>query len=70
MLHPEYGTDPSVYYIDYKLGGNDNKAPVEAQTGSHIQHLSTVYEPQQAEARQERTARKDKSSSGGTTHEC
>jgi hypothetical protein len=27
------------------LGGNDNKAPIEAQTGSHIQHLSTVYEP-------------------------
>jgi phenylacetyl-CoA:acceptor oxidoreductase subunit 1 len=45
VLHPEYGTDPSVFYIDYKLGGNDNKAPVEAQTGSHIQHLSTVYEP-------------------------
>jgi Fe-S-cluster-containing dehydrogenase component len=45
VLHPEYGTDPSVFYIDYRLGGNDNKAPTEAQTGSHIQHLSTVYEP-------------------------
>ena len=48
QLHPEYGTDPSVFYVDYKLGGNDNKAPREAQTGSHIQHLSTVYEPSKA----------------------
>ena len=53
MLHPEYGTDPSVFYIDYKLGGNDNKAPREAQTGSHIQHLSTVYEPSKTETREE-----------------
>ncbi len=46
VLHPEYGTEPSVYYIDYKLGGApSNKAPIEAQTGSHIQHLSTVYAP-------------------------
>ena len=46
VLHTEYGTEPSVYYIDYKLGNNpSNKAPVEAQTGSHIQHLSTVYAP-------------------------
>jgi phenylacetyl-CoA:acceptor oxidoreductase 27-kDa subunit len=45
-LHPEYGTEPSVYYVDYKLGGaSSNKAPLEAQTGSHIQHLSTVYAP-------------------------
>ena len=45
MLHAEYGTEPSVYYIDYKLGDNfSNKAPIEDQTGSHIQHLSTVYE--------------------------
>jgi len=48
VLHPEYGTDPSVFYIDYRLGGNDNTAPREAQTGSHIQHLSTVYEPSKA----------------------
>jgi phenylacetyl-CoA:acceptor oxidoreductase subunit 1 len=48
VLHPEYGTDPSVFYIDYKLGGNDNTAPVESQTGSHIQHLSTVYGPSKA----------------------
>jgi phenylacetyl-CoA:acceptor oxidoreductase subunit 1 len=46
VLHPEYGTEPSVYYIDYRLGGApSNKAPREAQTGHHIQHLSTVYEP-------------------------
>ena len=42
QLRAEYGTDPSVCYIDYRLGGNDNKAPREAQTGSHMQHLSTV----------------------------
>ncbi len=46
QLHAEYGTDPSVYYVDYKLGGApSNKAPVRDRTGSHIQHLSTVYEP-------------------------
>jgi phenylacetyl-CoA:acceptor oxidoreductase 27-kDa subunit len=45
QLRTEYGTDPSVYYIDYRLGGApSNKAPVEMRTGSHIQHLSTVYE--------------------------
>jgi hypothetical protein len=43
QLRAEYGTDPSVYYIDYKLGGApSNKAPREAQTGSHMQHLSSV----------------------------
>ncbi len=42
QLRAEYGTEPSVWYIDYRLGGNDNKAPREAQTGSHIQHLSSV----------------------------
>lgn len=41
-LRPEYDTEPSIYYIDYRLGGNDNTAPREAQTGSHIQHLSSV----------------------------
>ena len=46
QLHAEYGTDPSVYYVDYKLGGApSNKAPVCDRTGSHIQHLSTVYGP-------------------------
>ena len=43
QLRAEYGTDPSVYYVDYRLGGApSNKAPREAQTGSHIQHLSSV----------------------------
>ena len=42
QLRAEYGTEPSVWYIDYRLGGNDNKAPREAQTGSHMQHLTTV----------------------------
>jgi hypothetical protein len=43
QLHPEYGTEPSVYYIDYKLGGAlSNIAPREEQTASHIQHLSTM----------------------------
>ena len=43
QLRSEYATDPSVSYIDYRLGGApSNKAPREAQTGSHIQHLSTV----------------------------
>jgi phenylacetyl-CoA:acceptor oxidoreductase subunit 1 len=43
QLRAEYGSDPSVYYVDYRLGGApSNKAPVEAQTGSHLQHLSSV----------------------------
>ena len=42
QLRTEYGTDPSVWYVDYLHGGNDNTAPREAQTGSHIQHLSSV----------------------------
>ena len=38
----EYGTNPSVYYVDDKIGGKEsNKAPSEP-TGYHIQHLSTV----------------------------
>jgi phenylacetyl-CoA:acceptor oxidoreductase subunit 1 len=42
QLHPEYGTDPSVYYIDGKLGNaSSNLAPIETRTGIHIQHLST-----------------------------
>jgi phenylacetyl-CoA:acceptor oxidoreductase 27-kDa subunit len=45
QLHPEYGTEPSVYYIDYKLGGNlSNIAPREEQTASHMQRLSTREE--------------------------
>ena len=42
QLQAEYGTDPSVYYIDGKIGGKDNKAPESAMTGSHITHLSSV----------------------------
>jgi phenylacetyl-CoA:acceptor oxidoreductase subunit 1 len=42
-LHPEYGTEPSVYYIDGKIGNApSNIAPREAQTASHLQHLSTM----------------------------
>jgi phenylacetyl-CoA:acceptor oxidoreductase 27-kDa subunit len=43
QLHPEYGTEPSVYYIDSKIGSApSNVAPREAQTASHMQHLSTM----------------------------
>ena len=46
QLHSEYGTEPSVYYIDPGIGNiPSNKAPLEATTGSHMQHLSTVYDP-------------------------
>jgi hypothetical protein len=42
QLHPEYGTEPSVYYIDGKIGNApSNKAPREVQTASHMQKLST-----------------------------
>ncbi|MBN1161868.1 MAG: 4Fe-4S dicluster domain-containing protein [Dehalococcoidales bacterium] len=45
QLHPEYGTDPSVYYIDGKIGNApSNIAPREEQTASHMQHLSTMEE--------------------------
>jgi phenylacetyl-CoA:acceptor oxidoreductase subunit 1 len=44
-LHPEYGTEPSVYYIDGKIGGAlSNVAPREVQTASHMQRLSTREE--------------------------
>jgi phenylacetyl-CoA:acceptor oxidoreductase subunit 1 len=43
QLHPEYGTDPSIYYIDGKIGNSpSNLAPLETRTGIHIQHLSTM----------------------------
>lgn len=43
QLQSEYGTNPSVYYVDGRIGGKEsNKAPVEAQTGSYMQHLSSV----------------------------
>jgi Fe-S-cluster-containing dehydrogenase component len=42
-LHPEYGTEPSVYYIDGPIGNSpSNKAPLTATTGYVIQHLSSV----------------------------
>lgn len=45
QLHPEYGTEPSVYYIDGKIGNAlSNVAPREVQTASHMQHLSTQEE--------------------------
>lgn len=44
-LHPEYGTEPSVYYIDGKIGNApSNIAPREEQTASHMQRLSTMEE--------------------------
>jgi phenylacetyl-CoA:acceptor oxidoreductase subunit 1 len=43
QLHPEYGTEPSVYYIDGKIGNAlSNTAPREEQTASHMQHLSSM----------------------------
>jgi phenylacetyl-CoA:acceptor oxidoreductase 27-kDa subunit len=45
QLHKEYGTDPSVYYIEPPLvGAPSNKAPAGSTTGAHMQHLSTVDE--------------------------
>jgi hypothetical protein len=45
QLHPEYGTDPSVYYVEPGLANApSNLAPLEATTGNHIQHLSTMDE--------------------------
>jgi phenylacetyl-CoA:acceptor oxidoreductase subunit 1 len=43
QLRAEYGTDPSVYYIDPGIGkAPSNKAPDWATTGYHMQHLSTM----------------------------
>ena len=45
QLHPEYGTDPSVYYIDPGIGNAlSNKAPESSTTGCHMPYLSTVEE--------------------------
>jgi phenylacetyl-CoA:acceptor oxidoreductase subunit 1 len=45
QLHPEYGTEPSIYYIDGKIGNApSNVAPCEVQTASHMQRLSTLEE--------------------------
>ena len=53
VLHPEYGTDPSVYYIDYKLGGNDNKAPRGSADGQPHPAPEHGVRAEQAQARQE-----------------
>jgi Fe-S-cluster-containing dehydrogenase component len=43
VLQEEYETEPSVYYVDGKIGGkSSNIAPESARTGSHITHLSSV----------------------------
>lgn len=44
QLRAELGTDPSVYYIDAKIGQYyvSNEAPKDAQTGSHMPGKSTV----------------------------
>jgi len=45
QLQEEYGTDPSVFYVDGKIGGKEsNIAPESSQTGSHMLHLSSVDE--------------------------
>jgi phenylacetyl-CoA:acceptor oxidoreductase 27-kDa subunit len=42
-LHPEYGTEPSIFYIDPGIGNaTSNRAPVEAMTGDHMRQLSTM----------------------------
>ena len=53
QLHPEYGTEPSVYYIDGKIGNApSNIAPREVQTASHMQHLSTMEDKGEANFRE------------------
>ncbi len=42
QLHSEFGTDPSIYYVDGKFGGKDNIAPEHARTGYGISAKSTV----------------------------
>jgi len=45
QLHPEYNTDPSVYYIEPGVvGAKSNAAPLSAQTGAHMPGLSTQEE--------------------------
>ena len=45
QLQAEYGTDPSVFYVDGKIGGHEsNIAPESETTGYHIRHLSSVDE--------------------------
>lgn len=43
VLQEEYGTEPSVFYVDGKIGGKEsNIAPEHAQTGTYIKHLSSI----------------------------
>jgi Fe-S-cluster-containing dehydrogenase component len=42
VLQEEYDTEPSVFYVDGKIGGKSNIAPEWARTGSHITHLSSI----------------------------
>ena len=42
VLQEEYGTDPSVFYLDGHIGGKSNIAPEWAMTGSHMTHLSSM----------------------------
>jgi Fe-S-cluster-containing dehydrogenase component len=42
VLQEEYGTEPSVYYVDGKIGGKSNIAPEWAMTGSHMPNLSSM----------------------------
>ena len=44
-LEEALGTDPSVFYVDGKIGGKaSNIAPVPETTGYHIRHMSTMEE--------------------------
>ena len=41
VLQEEYGTDPSVFYLDGHIGGKSNICPEWAMTGSHMPNMST-----------------------------
>ena len=38
VLHPEYGTDPSVWYVDYRHGGRDNVTVVLVKAEDERKH--------------------------------
>lgn len=45
QLQEELGTEPSVFYVDGKIGGKEsNKAPESETTGYHLPHLSSMDE--------------------------
>jgi phenylacetyl-CoA:acceptor oxidoreductase subunit 1 len=45
QLQAEYGTDPSVYYVDGKIGGHESNIAHEPETtGYHIRHISSIDE--------------------------